>query len=84
MSDENASIMQYIKQNCLRCSGGMVHVGSPTEVKLAFCTSCNGTGRTLSLLYPRPSGCRGNWPPTEQISENAEKQMPNERNAHDE
>lgn len=55
----------YAERECGRCLGGMVHVGSPTEVKTAPCPTCKGTGRVLSYLYPKPKGRRGPWPPEE-------------------
>lgn len=55
----------YAERECGRCLGGVVHVGSPTEVRTAPCPDCHGTGKVLSYLYPKPKGRRGPWPPEE-------------------
>ncbi len=59
----------YAERECGRCLDGVVHVGSPTEVRTAPCPDCRGTGRVLSYLYPRPKGRRGPWPPEEAAAE---------------
>ncbi len=52
-----------MERECGRCLDGVVHVGSPTEVRTASCPNCHGTGKVLSYLYPRPKGRRAPWPP---------------------
>ena len=59
MRSKDASDRDYVERECPRCLGGVVHVGPPTEVRTAVCPDCNGTGRILSYLYPRPKDRRG-------------------------
>lgn len=54
---------RYVERECGRCLGGLVHVGGPTRLKTAPCPECEGTGRVLAFLYPKPKGRRGPWPP---------------------
>ena len=58
-------VTTYVERECDRCFGGVVHVGSPTEMGTASCPNCRGTGKVLSYLYPKPKGRRGPWPPKE-------------------
>lgn len=53
----------YAERECGRCFDGAIYVGEPTEVRIAPCPDCRGTGRVLAFLYPRPKGRRGSWPP---------------------
>jgi hypothetical protein len=59
----------YAERDCGRCFDGVVHVGSPTEVRTAPCPDCRGTGKVLSYLYPKPKGRRGLWPPEDAAAE---------------
>ena len=61
--------LAYAERECIRCFGGIIHVGGPTEVRTAPCPDCEGTGRVLSYLYPRPKDRRGPWPPEETAAE---------------
>jgi len=56
-------VNRYVERECGRCLEGVVHVGGPAEVKTAPCPDCEGTGKTLAFLYPKPKGRRGPWPP---------------------
>ena len=62
MKKNEASDREYVERECLRCLGGIVHIGGPTEVRTASCPNCEGTGKVLSYLYPKPKGRRGPWP----------------------
>lgn len=54
---------RYIERMCLYCDDGLIHIGCPNEVCTGDCPDCGGTGKTFSLLYPKPKGHRGAWPP---------------------
>jgi len=69
MRKKEASDREYVERACPRCLGGVVHLGSPTEVRTASCPDCEGTGRVLSYLYLKPKGRRGPWPPEETAAE---------------
>ncbi len=62
-------VSQYVERECLSCEKGRVHVGTIHEVKTGDCPDCEGSGKVLSYLYPKPKGRRGPWPPEEVAAE---------------
>jgi hypothetical protein len=58
-----AGRQDYVERECRRCFEGVIHVGGPKEVRTAPCPDCQGTGKVLAYLYPKPKGRRGPWPP---------------------
>jgi len=56
-------VHQYVERKCLRCDEGRVHIGTVHEVRTDDCPDCEGSGKVLSYLYPKPKGRRGPWPP---------------------
>lgn len=59
----------YVERECGHCFDGVVQVAGPMEVRTAPCSNCEGTGKVLAYLYPKPKGRRGPWPPEEAVAE---------------